>query len=49
MNDLFVNELCAHLILFTIMPGGEDLLAEGDAPGGVLLLPSPPLYVLFTL
>lgn len=49
MNDLFVNELCADLILFAIMPRREDLLAEGETPGGVLFLPSSPFYFLFTL
>lgn len=49
MNDLFVNELCADLILFAIVPRGEDLFAEGETPGGVLFLPSSSFYFLFTL
>lgn len=49
MNDLFVNELCADLVLFAVMPGGEDLLAEEETPGSVLFLPSSPLYFLLTL
>ena len=49
VNDLFVNELCADLILFAIMPRGEDLLAKGETPGGVLFLPAAPFYFLFTL
>lgn len=49
MNELFVNELRADLVLFAIMPGGEDLLAEGEAPGGVLFLPASPFHFLFTL
>lgn len=49
MDDLSVNELGADLILFAIMPGGEDLLAEGEAPGGVLFLPSSPFDFLFAL
>lgn len=49
MKDLFVNKLRADLILLAIMPGGENLLAEGEMPGSVLLLPSSPFNFLFTL
>lgn len=49
VDDLSVDEVCAELILFAVMPGGEDLLAEEETPWSVLFLPSPPLYFLFTL
>lgn len=49
MDDLFVNEVRADLVLSAVMPGGEDLLAEKQTPGSVLLLPSSPLYFLLTL
>ena len=49
MDDLFVDELCAGLVLFAVMPRREDLLAEEETPGSVLLLPSSPLYFQLTL
>lgn len=49
MCDLFVDELCAHLVLLAVVPGGEDLLTEEETPGSVLLLPSSPLHFLLTL
>lgn len=48
-DDLFVNEVCADLVLFAVMPGREDLLAEIKTPGGVLFLAPFPLYFLLTL
>lgn len=49
MDDLFVNEVRADLVLFAVMPGGEDLLAEEETPGSVLFLPSSSFYFLLTL
>lgn len=49
VDDLFVDELRAGLVLFAVMPGGEDLLAEEETPGSVLLLPSSPLHFLLAL
>lgn len=49
MDDLFVDEVCADLVLLAVMPGAEDLLAEEEAPGSVLFLPSSPLDFLLTL
>lgn len=48
-NDLFVNEVRADLVLFAVMPGREDLLAEIEPPGGVLFLAPFLLYLLLTL
>ena len=49
MDDLLIDELCADLVLFTVVPGAEDLLAEEESPGSVLLLSSSPLHFLLTL
>lgn len=49
MDDLQVDEICADLVLFTVVPRGEDLLAEEETPGSMLLLPSSSLHFLLTL
>lgn len=49
VDDLLVDEVRADLVLFTVVPGGEDLLTEEQTPGSVLLLASPPLRLLLTL
>lgn len=49
VDKLFVDEVCAGLVLLAVVPGGEDLLAEEEAPGGMLFLPSSPLNFLLTL
>lgn len=49
VDDLLVDEVCADLVLFTVVPGGENLLTEEETPGSMLLLPSPPLHLLLTL
>ncbi len=49
MDDLLVDEVCADLVLFAVMPGREDLLAEEESPGSVLLLPSSLPHFLLTL
>lgn len=49
MDDLFVDEVCAYLVLLAVVPGGEDLLAEEEAPWCVLLLASPSPLNLLTL
>lgn len=49
MEDLGVNEFSAHRVLPGVMPGGEELLPEVDAPGGLALALSPLSGQLFTL
>lgn len=49
VDDLFVDEFGADLVLLAVMPGGEDLLAEEEAPRSVLLLAAFPLHFLLTL
>lgn len=49
MEDLVVNELSAHRVLPGVMPRGEELLPEVDAPGGLALALSPLLGQLLTL
>lgn len=49
MNDLFVDEASADIVLCAVVPRSEDLFTEEEAPGSVLLLPSSPLDLLLTL
>lgn len=49
LYDLFVDELRADLVLRAVVPRGEDLLAEEEAPGGVLLLLASRLHLLLAL
>lgn len=49
VDKLSVDEVCADRVLLAVVPGGEDLLAEEETPGSVLLLPSSPLHLLLTL
>lgn len=44
-----VNELSAHGVLSGVMPRGEELLPEVDAPGGLALALSPLSGQLLTL
>lgn len=48
-NDLSVDEVCADAVQVAVMPGGEDLFAEVETPGGMLLLPTLPPHLLLTL
>lgn len=48
-EDLVVNELSAHRVLSGVMPRGEELLSEVDAPGGLALALSPLSGQLLTL
>lgn len=48
-NDLSVDEVCAGAVQAAVMPGGEDLFAEVETPGGMLLLPTLPPHLLLTL
>lgn len=48
-EDLVVNELSAHGVLSGVMPRGEELLPEVDAPGGLALALSPLPGQLLTL
>lgn len=48
-NDLSVDEVCTDTILAAVMPGGENLFAEVETPGSVLLLPTLPSHLLLTL
>ena len=48
-DDLSVDEVSADAVLAAVMPRGEDFFAEIKAPGGMLLLPTFPLYLLLTL
>lgn len=49
MEDLAVNELGADGILTWVMPGGEELLPEVEAPGRLALTLTPLLGQLLTL
>lgn len=49
LDDLSVDELRADLVLHAVVPGGEDLLAEQEAPGCVLLLLASRLHLLLAL
>lgn len=44
-----VNELSAHGVLSGVVPRGEELLPEVDAPGGLALALSPLSGQLLTL
>lgn len=44
-----VDELSAHRVLLGVMPRGEELLPEVDAPGGLALALSPLAGQLLTL
>lgn len=48
-EDLVINELGAHRVLSGVMPRGEELLPEVDAPGGLALALSPLSGQLLTL
>lgn len=47
--DLLVDEVGGYVVLSGVVPGGEDLLSEEEPPGGVSLLGTLLLSVLFTL
>lgn len=49
MDDLLVDEVCADLVLFAVMPRGEHLLAKEETPWSVLLLAALPFHFLLTL
>lgn len=47
VDDLCVNELCADGVGGAVMPWGEELFPETEAPRSSLLLsPLPPLLLL---
>lgn len=48
-DDLVVNEVSADRILLGVVPGGEDFLAEVEAPGRVALVCAPLLHQLLAL
>lgn len=48
-DDLAVNEVGANRVHRAVVPGGEQLLAKGEPPGGVLLLFALPSRLLLTL
>lgn len=48
-DDLSVDEIRADCIYRGIMPGCEQLLAEVESPGGVLLLLALPSHFLLAL
>lgn len=47
--DLSVYKVCADAVQVAVMPGGEDLFAEVETPGGMLFLPPLPPHLLLTL
>lgn len=49
LDDLPVDEVSAVLVFRAVVPRGEDLLAEEEPPGGVLLLLALFLHLLLAL
>lgn len=49
LDDLSVNQICADRIQGAVVPGCEQLLSDGQSPGGVLLLPALSPHLLLAL